>query len=208
MPTIRCTLPRRLPGQLLFALALGLLAPVCDAAPATEPKIAVTVEKSGEAFIVDAAIDVHVPLKTAWEVMTDFEHMATILSNLTLSQLTRRDGNTLTVRQEGVAKYGLLSFSFESEREMRLEPMRRILARNISGTLKRMESEVNFSPLEKGVQIRYHAEIVPDSLLARLFGLSFVQHEAEEQLLAMAQEMLRRNAGAEPAGKASAPQVR
>jgi carbon monoxide dehydrogenase subunit G len=179
----------RLPLAVLFCLfALSGREAFC-----VEPAVAVAVGRSGDAFIVDATIDVQVPPVVAWDVLTDFDRMTSILQNLQSSKVTSRDGNVLIVRQEGVAKYGLLAFSFVSERQIRLEPMQRILARSLSGTLKRMESEAKITAVDKGVQIRYHAESVPDSMLARMFGASFVRHEAEEQFLAMAREMVRRH---------------
>lgn len=197
--TLATALPR-MPLVVLFCL--GAL--FGEAAFGVEPKVAVAVGHSGEAFVIDATVDVQVPQATAWEVLTDFDRMTSVLGNLKSSKVTSRDGNTWIVRQEGAARYGLFSFSFESEREMRLEPMQRILARGLSGTVKRMESETKIVPLDQGVQIRYHAEVVPNSLLARMFGASFVRHEVGEQFLAMAREMQRRHARAEPAGKASA----
>jgi uncharacterized membrane protein len=192
-------MPRqRMPVVALFCLG-ALLG---EAALGAEPKVAVVVGRSGEAFIIDATVDVEVPLTIAWEVLTDFDHMTSILGNLTSSKVTSRDGNIWIVRQEGVARYGLLSFSFESEREIRLEPMKRILARSLSGTLKRMDSEARIAALDQGVQIKYHAESVSDSVLARMFGASFVRHEVEQQFVGMGKEMLRRHARAEPAGKA------
>lgn len=188
----------RLPLALFCLLALS-----CAGARSAEPRVAVTVSQSGDAFIIDATLEVAVSRATAWEVLTDFDHMTSILGNLTSSKVTARDGNTLVVRQEGVARYGLLSFSFESEREIRLEPMKRILSKSLSGTVKQMESEVRIARRELGVQVKYHAESVPDSFLARLFGAAFVRHEIEEQLLAMGREMLRRNARMEPAAGAS-----
>lgn len=184
-------------------LLLSLLVLPGDGAFGAEPKVVVAVTQSGEAFIVDATMEIQVPLRTVWEVLTDFDHLTSILKNLTSSKVIRRDGDTLIVRQEGVAKWGLFSFSFNSEREMRLEPMKRILAKQLSGTLKRMESEAKIIPLAQGVQVKYHAESVPDSILARVFGASFVRHEAEEQFLAMAREMTRRQAVAEPAKPAA-----
>lgn len=175
-----------------------------QAAFAVEPKVTVSVGQKDEAFIVDAAIDVQVPLATAWEVLTDFDKMTSIVDNLKSSKIVSRDGNTWIVRQNGVARYGLLSFSFESEREIRLEPMIRIKSKSLSGTLKRMESESKITALEQGVQISYHAESVPDSMLARMFGGSFVRHEVEEQFLQIAREMLQRHARTEPAAKAAA----
>jgi carbon monoxide dehydrogenase subunit G len=189
---------RRMPAVFLCCL-LALSGNVTVGA---EPTATVTVEKKGEVFVVDATTDVQVSVETAWEVLTDFDHMASILGNLTSSKVIRQDGDTWIIRQEGVAKYGPLSFSFESEREVRLEPMKRILARNLSGTLKRMESEAKIAPLDRGVQITYHAEMVFDSFLAQIFGATFVRHEIEEQLFAVAREMLRRHPHVEPAGTA------
>lgn len=184
---------RRLPVLFFFCL----LALFGDAAFCAEPTVLVNVGHKGDAFVIDATVDAPVPLGIAWEVLTDFDHMTSILSNLTSSKVTSRDGNVLVVQQEGVAKYGLLSFSFVSEREIRLEPRQRILARSLSGTLKRMESEAKIVALKQGVQIKYHAESVPDSFFARMFGASFARHEVEEQFLAMTAEMMRRHARVE-----------
>lgn len=184
-----CAIPPRRRAVAFLACLLAL-----SGAPAFggEPDIAVVVGQSGETIVVDATIDTQTPQRTAWEVLTDFDHMTAILGNLTSSKVVRRDGQTLIVRQEGVAKYGLFSFSFESEREIRLEPMMRILVKQLSGTAKRMESEAKLTRTERGTHVTYHAEIVPDSVLARMFGASFVRHEVGEQFQAMLAEMARR----------------
>lgn len=104
-------------------------------------------------------------------------------------------GNTWMTRQDGVARYGLLAFTFVSERERRLEPMKHIATRNdVSGTSRRMQSEATFVNLDQGVRITYYAEIVPDSLLARMFGQALLWHEVRQRLAAMSKEMLRRYA--------------
>lgn len=180
----------------------SLCALLANCAFAQEPEIAVSVGKNGEAFVVDVAIDVPVPLATAWDVMTDFDHMTAFLGNLTSSKVVKRDGQILTVRQEGVAKYGLFSFSFESEREIRLESMKRITVKQLSGTAKRMESDARLTRTELGTHVDYRAEIVPDSVLARMFGASVVRREVADQFRAMAGEMVRRgkNAGGSTPG--------
>jgi hypothetical protein len=174
---------------LVFALFLPHSA---TTAPAGAAQVAVNVSQSGETFLIDASIDVPVAAATAWEVMTDFDHMTDIVGNLRSSEVRSRSGNIWIVRQSGVARYGLLSFAFDSEREIRLEPPSRILARQLSGSAKSLESEAKLMPAETGVQIRYHAATVIDSVPARLFGASFLRHEVEEQFHEMAREMLRR----------------
>jgi hypothetical protein len=176
----------------LRALIAALLTCLfCSKAISSEQNIAVVVSRAGDAFVVDATIDVSVTLRTAWEVLVDFDHMTSILGNLTTSKVLSRDGATLLVEQEGVAKYGPFSYPFQSKREVHLEPMKRILAKNISGTARRMESETELLEPDhgKGVKIRYRAEIVPDSALAGMFGLSTLRHEVEEQFQLMVSEM-------------------
>jgi carbon monoxide dehydrogenase subunit G len=172
--------------------AAAFLLVLSGAAFAAGPEIAVGIEKTAVGFVVDATIELPVPLRTAWEVLTDFDNMATIISELASSKITRRSGNTLYVAQEGTAKFGIFSYAFASEREIRLEPMRRILARQLTGTAERYESEIGLAATGGGTQVHYHAEIVPNSGLARIFGGPFIKREVEGQLNAMAAEMARR----------------
>ena len=152
--------------------------------------------EAGDVFVVKATIKAPVTLQTAWEVLVDYDHMTTILSNLSASKVASRNGNVLIVNQEGVARFGLFSYPFQVEREIRLEPMKRILSRNLTGSLKRMESDVRLNPSNQGssVQIEYRAEFVFDSILAGLFAVSFLHHEVEEQFQFMVAEMKRREA--------------
>ena len=179
--------------RLAACITASFLIFLSGVANGAEPVILVTVEKSGDAFIVDAALDFPVLLSKAWEVLTDFDHMVGILGNLTSSRITARNGNTLIVQQAGKASYGIFSYSFASEREIRLEPMKRIFARQLTGSARQFSSELELSASQGGTQVRYHAEVVPDSAIARKFGGPFIQHEVEEQFTAMAAEMNRRN---------------
>lgn len=181
MPKLRC-------------VTVLLLLIICFAAFGAEPEILVAVEKSDDTFLVDATIVIPVPLRTAWEVLTDFNNMVGIMNNLTLSRIIRRKGSSVFVMQEGSAKFGIFSYSFASVREIQLEPMKRILAIQLTGSAKRFESEMALSETRSGTRVRYRAEIVPDSSIARIFGGPFVQHEVEEQFALIAAEMIRRKA--------------
>jgi carbon monoxide dehydrogenase subunit G len=173
-----------------------ILLMICCLAEAAEPAIQIAVEKRGDAFILDATINFPAPNRTAWEVLTDFDNMVSILSNLTTSKVTSRIENTLLVQQEGIARFGILSYAFSSEREIRLDPMKRIQARQLSGNAKHYFSELDLTPAGESTLARYHAEVTPESGLALIFGGSFIEHEVEEQFTAMAAEMSRRKATA------------
>ena len=174
--------------------AVFLLLLIHCVAFAAEPEIRVAIDKVDEAFLVDATLAIPVPLPTAWAVLTDFDNMVGILSNLTLSKIVRRDGNSVTVMQKGTARYGIFSYAFASVREVQLEPMKRILAIQLTGNAKRFESEMELSETSKGTHLRYRAEVVPDSAISRTFGGPFIQHEVEEQFTLLAAEMIRRKA--------------
>jgi carbon monoxide dehydrogenase subunit G len=173
----------------LLAFALLILS---NTALAEDPSIRVVIERRGDAFIVDSTFSLAVPVRTAWDVLTDFDHMVAIVSNLRSSKIIERRGDTLLVQQEGKARFGIFSYSFSSEREIRLEPMTRIRARQLSGIARRFTSELEMVPTASGTQLRYHAEVTPDSGIVRTFGGSFIEHEVEEQFTALAAEMLRR----------------
>lgn len=180
LPTIR---------RMLAVCALLVFAALAHA----DAGIFAAVVREGDAFVVTATMDAPVSLRTAWGVLTDYEHMAGIVANLSSSRVLERHGNQLVIRQEGAVKYGLFTFAFETEREIRLEPMQRILAKNLSGSVKRMESETRLAPNEHGgVHIAYRAEIVPDSFLGRLFGGSFARDGVHDQFRLLVEEMQRR----------------
>ncbi len=182
-----------MPTRLSAVLLLIVL--IAGPAVGVEPEIPVTVREAGDAFVVEARFDAPVRLQTAWEVLVDYDHMVSILSNLESSKVASRQGNTLIVKQAGVARFGIFTYPFQVEREIRLEPMKRIRTKNLSGSLKRMESEVVLAPSSEGppVHIDYHGEFVFDSTLAGMFAHSFLRHEVEEQLQAMVAEMRRRD---------------
>lgn len=174
--------------SLLICVSLG-------SAHCAEKEVVVAVSELGDGFIVQATIRPPVSLRTAWDVLVDFDQMASILSNLTASKVVSRNGNVLIVKQEGVARFGIFSYSFKAEREIRMEPPRQILSRNLSGTLKRMESKLQLTPSTAGgVRIDYRAEIAFDSIIAGLFGVSFLSHEVDEQFQSIVTEMKRREA--------------
>ena len=174
--------------------ALLLIVLLATPSFAVEQEITVSVRELGEGFVVEANFQAPVRLQTAWEVLIDYDHMASIMSNLESSKIASRNGNTLIVRQSGIAHFGIFNYPFQVEREIRLEPMKRILTKNLSGSLKRMESEVVLVPSsqELAVHVVYHGEFVFGSTLAGLFALSFLRHEVEEQFQTLVAEMRRR----------------
>jgi hypothetical protein len=177
--------------RLLLAAVLAFL---CGAAWAATPGIQVGVVQKGDAFTVEATFNAPVLKQTAWGVLTDFDHMAAIL-NLTSSQVTSSAGNILIVKQEGVAQVGFLSFPYRSEREVSLTPMKHIHSASLPGSSNRVESDTELNVTAEGVEIKYRAEIRPNSVLGKVFGTAFLRSQVEAQFLALSAEMRKREPG-------------
>ena len=161
-------------------------------APTTVTESEVHVERANGSFTVDMHIHVPVDAGRAWAVLTDFEHMAEFVPNLTSSQVTERSDTFVKVTQKGVAKFGFFSTPFESTREIHLVPPHEIRAHGVGGNITRMESVMQLKSDATGTQLIYHAEVLPGFWFPPLIGPSLVQHETAEQFSAMLHEMVKR----------------
>ena len=130
---------------------------------------------------------------TAWEVLTDFDHMADFVPNLESSRIVSRSGNVLQVAQKGKADFGPFSFRFESERRLELKPRQDILAKAISGSAKYMASEMHLRQEGGKTLFDYRTEMIPDRWIPSSLGVNLLRHEMAEQLSAMVREMVRRS---------------
>jgi len=182
--------------RILFSLPLLCLASGLVAQEAAAPLVSdkdIQVSRQGEAWVVEARFTLPVSPAVAWAVLTDFDNLEKVLTNLSVSRVVSRQGNVLQVEQKGKARFGLFSFAFESLREITLTPRRRIQARGLAGNTRRFESDLNLSPEGEGTQVTYRAEMVPDFWLPSLLGPSLLRHEMAEQFSAMGAEMQRRS---------------
>ena len=82
------------------AFALALL-PVSVRSAPDNRDITVDVRKDGPAVVVEVEFSLRAPLAIAWEVLTDFDHMAQFISNLEVSEVQSRVKDTFRVHQKG-----------------------------------------------------------------------------------------------------------
>lgn len=184
----------RAANRLLVLCSLALLAR-SSGGQAAEPAVRdqdVHVERANGGFVVDVVMHTPVQPAQAWLVLTDFEHMASFVPNLKSSRVLERGEGGLKVYQQGVARYGLFSASFESLREIRLTPYSEIRAHGLGGNFQRMESLMRLEPEGGGTRLSYHAEALPGFWFPPMIGPALVRHETAEQFSAMLDEMRRR----------------
>lgn len=172
-----------------------------DALPTdTSADIAVEVRHVGEEVFVRVDCPVRAPHAIVWQVLTDYDHMSQFVTNLKVSELRSRDGDTLQVFQRGDAKRGLLTFSFENLREIRLVPQEEIRSRLISGTLKSSEFTTRVVDDGNEVHILNSGRFVPEVWVPPIIGPAVIEAETRKQFEEIRAEILRRAAAARAAG--------
>ncbi len=152
-----------------------------------------TVTQARGAYSCDAVLFAPVPQSLAFDVLTDVDHMAEWVPNLRQSRIVSREGNVVLIEQVGLAQFGLLSFSFSTERRLVLNPPTTIDAVQLRGSANRYNSSLRLTPETGGTRLDYHAQFEPGLLASIVLSREFMEHEIAEQFTAMIQEMVRRN---------------
>ena len=192
MPVIRTGRSAR--PVILIACCALLAAPClpCSAAPAHE--IAIEIVREGEFVSVRASAELKANARTAWEVLTDYDHLAEFIPDLRSSRVVQRTPDGVLVEQKG--EFGFLFFKQSIEVTMAVseEPPRRIVARAVAGNMKDMEGSYELQPSEAGVRLAYSGRFVPDFFLPPLIGMPIVRRSLERRFRAMVEEIERRDA--------------
>jgi carbon monoxide dehydrogenase subunit G len=187
---LRSTTPSSIRRALAVLITLLLVS--CAYAANETPIRSIDIVQDSDGYVANVVMFAPVPASTAWEVLTDFEHMAGWVPNVRDSKVISRDGNSVTVEQQGVAKFGVASFRYTSVRQMRLDPQRTVHSTQIKGSMRRLESLMTLSPEGDGTKLTYHLEMVPAGLAAAALSTEFLKHELTEQFGAIIEEMSRR----------------
>jgi uncharacterized membrane protein len=182
-------------GRFLVAAAAAVL--LATTAPAgvpsnTDTDIDVRASKDGETVVVDVDMTVQATQDEVWSVLTDYEHMARFVSNLESSAIISRTGDTLDVMQKGTARYGLLSFPFETVRRVQLTPRREIRSRIMSGDMMGSEIVTRITADGSLTQVSVHSRYVPTIWIPPVIGPSVIASETRKQWTTLRDEVLRR----------------
>jgi len=173
-------------------LLLLLFAATAHAEPQQDEGIEVKVQVAGENVIVDLSFVVPATRQQVWAVLTDFDHMDDFISNVKESKVISVAADITKVFQRGSAKYGPISFPFESTREMRLKPFDKIQSHMISGNMRKMEGTTQL--VDEGAQTRiiYHTDSIPGVWIPPIIGKGFIEHEIREQFREIRNEIIKR----------------
>jgi carbon monoxide dehydrogenase subunit G len=172
---------------------LAALALAGTVGAAESPIRSIDIAQDSDRYIANVVMFAPVPINVAWDVLVDFDHMARWVPNVRESKATATEGNTVTVEQRGVAKFGIASFPYVSVRQMQLDPQKTVRATQVKGSMRSLESLMTVAADGGGTRLTYHLEMVPSGLAATVLSKEFLQHELTEQFTAIVEEMVRRN---------------
>jgi Polyketide cyclase / dehydrase and lipid transport len=177
-------------GLVTASLTLGQ----ASAALSDENDIDVRASKEGDNIIVDVDLAVQASQAEVWNVLTDYDHMAQFVANLEASRILSRTGNTLDVMQKGTARYGLLSFPFESVRRVVLTPIRQIHSTITSGDMTGSEITTRVASDGEMTKVSVRSQFVPTIWIPPVIGPQVIASETRKQWFTLREEILRRRA--------------
>lgn len=175
---------------------LGLWQPrIALSADGASDGIVIKVVIQGEVVLVDVDYNIPATPKEVWEVLTDFDHLPRFVANIRSSKILSREGNVVRVAQTGKTSFGPLTFEFQSERELTLNPYDGFESRMISGNMKRFRGTTQLEAIEGGTRLRYHSEAVPNTAIPLGLGRSLIESETREHYQDIRREVLQRKTG-------------
>ncbi len=176
----------------LFALAPWAGAPA--AAQGSEQDIAVQVKKDHATYEIDFEFTVPVAIEQAWSVLSDFDHMAQILSNMDSSRIVSRDGNRITVAQTSHGKVGPIHVSVDGLREIVLKPPTEIRSHLLKGDLKASDFTTELHDEGAVTRVTGHGKLVVAAWAAIALSADEVAAQTRRQYQELRNEILRRKA--------------
>lgn len=152
------------------------------------------VERAQAGVAIEASLWVPVALRTAWEVLTDYGHLAEFIPDMGSSRVVSASGEPLVVEQKGRA--GVLFFQTSIHVLLRVEeqPFERIAFHSVGGNLREMHGQWSLRPEAGGTRVGYHASLVPSFWVPPIIGPALIRRSVRSQLQGAAKEMLRREA--------------
>jgi len=179
--------------MLRLAAAIVVLAFVASAWPSPAQDVIVRVTRDGGNVMVEADFSVAATQDEAWDVLTDFDHMTQILSNVDASRITGRDGNRIEVTQKSHAQAGPLRLSLDSVRQVELTPKTEIKSR-ITKSNDVKSSDFTTRLVGEGglTKVTVRGILVPTGLAAAAATPEAVEANTRRQYTELRDEILRR----------------
>jgi len=188
------------------SLAVHLLLPFlfwAGTAARAEPDI--LVERRQDSIHIEASLHVAAHHHVAWQVLTDYDNLASFVPGLRTSRIVSAAGEPMLLRQTGQSGFLWFSMPLEVVVRIREMPLVAILFDTVSGNLKSKSGEWRLEQRDDATLLSYRVHVVPGFWVPPLIGSAVIGQDVRNMLASVAQEMQRRAAA--PASAGTAPIV-
>ena len=161
--------------------------------PSTLSPAELSVKEQGNKIFVYAQSEVKADRATIWSTLSDYDHLAQFVLDISSSRTVSRTGAEAVVEQKGSAGLGPLRQSFTVLLAVREEPNQSISASGIGGDFRCFESRYKIVPLgSQRARIVYQATLVPKMAIPPIVGLFAMRSTMGAQFDALLREIRRR----------------
>ena len=176
-------------------VALVLAGVLCGQAAANAQQVEIETDGQGEYITVTASAEMLVDPRTAWNVITDYDHLAEFIPYMGSSRVVRRDADQLLVEQTGEFSFLFFRQPVQARLAIVESPQLRVMARAVGGNLREMEGRYTLERLPAGtVRLSYSGRLLPDFAVPPVVGKMVVRNVLAKQFSAMIREIVRRDA--------------
>lgn len=166
---------------------------------AAAAEVTVEVVRQEKAFQIEAKLLVAVGQRVAWQVLTDYDKLASFVPGMRSSRIVSAPGEPLLLEQKGESGFLLLKVPIEVVSRVDEAPLTTIRFRSVGGNLTSQTGEWALERHDHATWVRYRANIAPGFPLPPIIGPAIVGREVRVMVESVAREMLRRAAAALPA---------
>jgi carbon monoxide dehydrogenase subunit G len=143
--------------------------------------------------VVEADLLVAASTDEVWGVLTDFDHMAQILSSVDASHIVNPEGNRFQVVQKSHGNVGPVRISQDSVREVELTPKREIRSHLLKSDLKASDFSTRISEEGNASRITVRGKFVAGGLAASILSVEAIEAQTQRNYQELRDEILRRN---------------
>ena len=155
-------------------------------------EVVVAATRDGDVLLVEASAEFEGTLAQTWQVLTDYDNLARFIPNLSVSRVTARSLEGITVEQKGEARLLLFSFPIEVRLVVSESPQTKVSSRAVAGNFREMSGTYVVDAQGGRVRLRYSGRIVPGFFVPPLIGTWLLRNNVETTFNALVDEIVRR----------------
>ena len=180
--------------RLLLAIAMAMLPAATQAEAPDFQDIAVSVVRRGEVIDVDVELFVAASPQEVWNVLTDYDHMAEFVSNVSVSKILSHADEKVEVAQTSHLGVGPFEFKFDNVREIELLPPREIRSTVVRGDMATSTFTTRLIPEGSVTRLVNRGRFLPGRWIPPIIGTAVLESELRKQFGEYRAEILRRKA--------------